>query len=95
MTTAVCPSCGALWVPTLEERIAAKSDAPPCFICRWAQTEEGKRAIAEGARFPDGPGSSRFAGSGSSSGVPTTPEQSGDLFARPGAILDVPREVSA
>jgi hypothetical protein len=51
MTTAACPACGSIWKPTTAEKIAAKSEAPPCFVCSWLRTEEGRRGIAEMSCF--------------------------------------------
>lgn len=50
MTTAICPSCSCIWKPTTAEKLAAKSEAPPCFVCSWLRTEEGRLAAGEMGR---------------------------------------------
>jgi hypothetical protein len=96
--TATCPTCGAIWKPTLEERIAAKSDAPPCWVCVWAETPEGHAALDDLRRASDrlgqrleATGSSRFAGPGSSPTVPTTPDTSDARCVDPTAIVRAAR----
>lgn len=45
-----CPTCGAIWLPTVAEKIAAKSNEPVCWVCAWIASPEGQQEIRNESR---------------------------------------------